>query len=472
MHKLTPAKFWAGHGWCVNGQAERDETLTNRLGRFVHTRIERAFPEQRLFLRSDSETRFIRLTSTTQFIALTGSAMVIGWAIIASAILFMSSLGAGNLRDQALREQALYEQRLNQLSVERDARAADAAAAHERFSLAMAEVSAMQSRLLASEERLKELEKGTKALRDTLRTAIVERDTLGDQVASLTADLAQTEDDVTPEAIHTDELAATVDFLTAALSSTAAARDEIVADTTDVMAHIDSLELERELMEERNQRIFSQLEEAVSVSLAPLDEMFNAAGLPADSIIETVRRGYSGQGGPLTPLTFSTKGDQIDDDTERANAILEKLDALNLYRIAVEKSPFSEPLRGAYRFTSPFGPRNDPINGQRKMHNGADFAAGHGAPIYATADGTVIKAGWATGYGRLVTIRHDFGIETRYAHLSKIRVNVGDKVSRGDRIGDMGNSGRSTGTHLHYEVRIDGDPVNPMKFIKAARDVF
>ncbi|MEL6643424.1 MAG: DUF5930 domain-containing protein [Pseudomonadota bacterium] len=454
------------------GIKKRGVTLKNSIVRRMNARIARTFPEQRLFLRSDAETRYIRLTPTTQFIALTGSAFVIGWAIIASAILLMSSLGAGNLRDQALRGQALYEQRLNQLSAERDARVADAAAAHERFALAMAEVSAMQSRLLASEERRKELEKGTTALQATVRTIIAERDAAIAKSEALHAELAETTEEITPEQVDTAELQATVDFLTAALSSTAEARDDIVLNTSDAMAHIESLELERELMLERNERIFSQLEEAVSVSLAPLDRMFAAAGLPADSIIEAVRRGYSGQGGPLTPLSFSTKGTPEHADMDRANAILEKLDALNLYRIAIEKTPLADPVDGVYRFTSPFGPRRDPFNGSRRMHNGVDFAAGHGTPILATADGTVIRAGWASGYGRLVTIRHDFGFETRYAHLARIRVNVGDKVSRGDRIGDMGNSGRSTGTHLHYEVRIDGDPVNPMKFIKAARDVF
>ena len=90
----------------------------------------------------------------------------------------------------------------------------------------------------------------------------------------------------------------------------------------------------------------------------------------------------------------------------------------------------------------------------------------------ATADGVVIEAGWSSGYGRLIKIQHAFGIETRYAHLSQIRVEVGQKVSRGDLIGDMGNSGRSTGTHLHYEVHVGGRPVNPMTFIKAASNVF
>ena len=84
----------------------------------------------------------------------------------------------------------------------------------------------------------------------------------------------------------------------------------------------------------------------------------------------------------------------------------------------------------------------------------------------------MVHAGRQSAYGKLIKIQHEFGFETRYAHLSKIRVKVGQRVSRGERIGDMGNTGRSTGPHLHYEIRLGGTAVNPMKYIKAARDVF
>ncbi len=432
----------------------------------LHARIERAFPEQRLFLRSDVETRYVRLSPVAQVVALGGSAIVIGWAIVASAILMMDSLGAGNFREQAQREKRLYEERLNTLAAERDMRAEEAREAHDRFSLALTEVSAMQARLLAAEERRKELESGLTALRATLRNAIAERDTKQKLVAELSASIAETASAAPPEVSQIDELSKTVDYLADALSNTAEDRDEMSGTTVQVLAQLEEMELERDLIEERNDRIFQQLEEAVAVSLEPLDEMFSAAGLPADSIIETVRRGYSGQGGPLTPLMLTTKGEEPDPESLRANEILTRLDTLNLYRIAVQKTPFAEPVKGTFRYTSGFGPR------WGRMHEGSDFAGPHGMPIYSTADGVVTHAGWQGGYGRLVKIKHDFGIETRYAHLSRIRVKVGDRVSRGERIGDMGNSGRSTGTHLHYEVRISGEAVNPMKYIKAAKDVF
>ena len=101
-----------------------------------------------------------------------------------------------------------------------------------------------------------------------------------------------------------------------------------------------------------------------------------------------------------------------------------------------------------------------------------DLAGSHGTPVLVTADGVVTNAGWENGYGKMVEVRHDFGLVTRYGHLSGIDVKVGQRVSRGDKIGAMGNTGRSTGTHLHYEVRVNGSATNPMTFIKAGTNVF
>jgi murein DD-endopeptidase MepM/ murein hydrolase activator NlpD len=258
-----------------------------------------------------------------------------------------------------------------------------------------------------------------------------------------------------------------MDFLSAALARTAEERDQVVADAQEALIRADEMATEIRLMEEKNDQIFRQLEEAMTVSVKPLDKMFEAAGMDPDRILGEVRRGYSGQGGPLTPLSFSTRGEEVlSEDTIRANRLLNQMDRLNLYRIAAQKAPFATPVKDPFRFTSGFGPR------WGRMHSGTDFAAAHGTPIYSTADGVVVHAGWSSGYGKLIKIQHQFGIETRYAHLSRIRVKVGQRISRGERIGDMGNTGRSTGTHLHYEVRVGGRAVNPMIYIKAANDVF
>jgi len=426
--------------------------------------LERRLPERRVFLRSDSETRYLRLSPLTQLVAVTGTTVIAAWMIVASAIILMDSIGSGNLREQAGRDLVLFENRVAELAHERDMRATEAAAAQERFNTALKQISAMQSQLLASEERVRELETGVDVVQANLRDALKARDEAQiseEQVlAKLNGD-ANAAKGMTPQ-----DMESTVDVLAVALADTAAERDEMALTASQAMKMADVLETDLKLMEEKNDRIFTQLEDAMTVSVAPLDKMFKAAGMPVDSMLATVKRGYSGQGGPLTPITFSTKGGMMDPDSMRANALIDKMDKLNIYRIAAQKAPFALPLKNSFRYTSGFGPR------WGRMHEGTDFAAAYGTPIYATADGVVTFSGWSSGYGRLVKIQHEFGIETRYAHQSQLLVKVGQRVSRGEQIGAMGNSGRSTGTHLHYEVRVQGKAVNPMIYIKAANDVF
>ncbi|MCV3271116.1 M23 family metallopeptidase [Roseobacter sinensis] len=443
--------------------------MRTRLAIKVHGLLEHYFPERRVFLKSDTDTRFIRLKPETQLIAVSGAGALIAWSIVATAILLMDSIGAGNFRDQAKRDQATYQVRLNALAAQRDQRAAEALAAQDRFNAALDQISVMQSQLLESETRRHEVETGLEVVQATLRETMEKREAAETALAALQSEAA---DESATTLLASKDAGVPVDFLADALARTAAERDQVVADAQQALLHADELALEIALMQENNDQIFRQLEEAMTVSVEPLDKMFKAAGMAPERILNQVRSGYSGQGGPLTPLSFSSRGEELSPDFLRANRILEQMDELNLYRIAAERAPFALPVKQAFRFTSDYGFRRDPKTGGRRMHKGVDFAAPVGTDLHATADGVVTYAGWQSGYGRLIKIQHDFGIETRYAHLSKIRVKVGQRVSRGDHIGDMGASGRVTGVHLHYEVRVGGKAVNPMIYIKAARDVF
>ncbi len=445
--------------------------MLNRLAYRFHQSLERHFPEQRLFLKSDTETRFIRLRPATQIIALVGGTLALAWTIVATALIMMDSIGAGSAREQSVRQQALYEERLNALSSDRDLRAEEAARAQERFNVALEQVSDMQERLLASEDRRRELETGIEAIQDTLRGTIAERDTARIEAERVTLALNAQAGGAT-EMGRAKDTVATLEFLTGALGDAAEERNEVLASADAAREEAREVAAEKDAMELRNDAIFTKLEEALTVSVEPLDKMFREAGMSPDDLIGAVRDGYSGQGGPLTPITFSSSGGAPSAEELRANAILGGLDKMNMYRIAAFKLPFAMPVTDSFRWTSGFGTRNDPKGAGRRMHEGTDLASAYGTPIYATADGVVTYAGWENGYGRLIKIKHDFGVETRYGHLSATRVEVGQRVSRGDRIGDMGNSGRSTGTHLHYEIRLSGTAVNPMTFIKAAKNVF
>ena len=436
----------------------------------LHKLLESFFPERRVFLKSDNDTRFIRLRSGTQLIALAGSSLIVAWTIVATAIILMDSIGAGNFREQAKRDQTTYKQRLNDLSLQRDKRAEEALAAQERFTSALTQISIMQSQLLSSETRRRELESGIEVIQNTLRSTMKDRETVRNQLAQFDKQSLNGETQKVNKVVASNGL---IDFVADALTRTAAERDQTTDDVQAALITAEDLKLEIALMQEENDQIFRQLEEAMTISVAPLDKMFRSAGMSTERIIEQVRERYSGQGGPLTPLIFSIQGDlKPSPDNLRANKILNQMDQLNLYRIAAQKAPFATPVKSAFRFTSQFGLRRDPKTGGRRMHRGVDFAASSGTPIYATADGVVTHSGWHSGYGRLIKIQHEFGIETRYAHLSRLKAKVGQRVSRGDRIGAMGSSGRATGVHLHYEVRVGDKAVNPMIYIKAANDVF
>jgi murein DD-endopeptidase MepM/ murein hydrolase activator NlpD len=446
--------------------------VISRLSYRINAALERRLPEQRLYLKSETETRYIRLKPATQAIAMTGIAFVVAWSIVATAIVLMDWVSAGSTRDQALRQRAMFEERLNALSADRDLRADEAARAQERFNLALAQVSAMQERLLASEDRRRELETGIDVIQNTLRNTIEARDEARAAAAAATLALTEQTGSTRTDGDRATDAEATVAMLTDALGDTASERDLMEGAAERAADRVAQMEQDARELRARNDAIFARLEEAVTISMDPLDNMFRAAGMDPDDLLDQVRRGYSGQGGPLSPLSLSTSGALPSPEELRANTILGGLDRMNLYRLATDKAPFAMPVFDSFRWTSGFGYRRDPKGWGTRMHEGTDMAGAYGTAIHATADGTVVHAGWDNGYGRLVKIQHAFGIETRYAHLSDIHVSVGQKVSRGDRIGDMGNSGRSTGTHLHYEIRIGGTAINPMTFIKAGQDVF
>lgn len=190
-----------------------------------------------------------------------------------------------------------------------------------------------------------------------------------------------------------------------------------------------------------------------------ITQALEAAGLPVDSELNK-----SDVGGPLVPLDPSQAFDG------KVKELDEALDALDEVKKEARKLPLTNPAPG-HTVTSPFGVRTDPILGTAALHTGMDFRAPIGMPAKVTAAGVVTRAGWAGGYGRMIEVDHGGGFATRYGHLSEIDVVVGQKLAAGDVIGKTGSSGRSTGPHLHYEVRHDGEAVDPLRFLTVGKKV-
>ena len=188
-------------------------------------------------------------------------------------------------------------------------------------------------------------------------------------------------------------------------------------------------------------------------------DALEAAGLPIDG-----EYGKQDVGGPLIAVdgaaAFDTKVKELDE-------ALNQLDAL---KKEARSYPIANPAPGR-PISSGFGVRKDPLLGTPALHSGIDFRAQLGANALVTAPGVVVKAGWNGGYGRMVEVDHGNGFSTRYGHLSRIDVKVGDHLVRGGVVGEVGSSGRSTGPHLHYEVRRNGDAIDPLAFLKAGTKV-
>lgn len=176
-----------------------------------------------------------------------------------------------------------------------------------------------------------------------------------------------------------------------------------------------------------------------------------------------------GQGGPYIPLASKNNWSIKNgfDPIALFNNHADRYDRLNK---TLQELPLASPLVD-YDLTSSFGARNDPINAMTGVHEGIDMGAPIGTKVSSTGEGLVIWAGWKERYGNLIEIEHSSGVQTRYAHLAKVNVKVGDHVHRGQLIGTVGDTGRTTGPHLHYEVRIDEMAVNPMRFITVGENV-
>jgi murein DD-endopeptidase MepM/ murein hydrolase activator NlpD len=165
-----------------------------------------------------------------------------------------------------------------------------------------------------------------------------------------------------------------------------------------------------------------------------------------------------------TPKLLMGRLDKLSAEATRQEQSLQELQAyFQDQKSLLASTPSVWPARGWV--TSDFGQRVDPYTADRVMHSGLDIAAPHGKEVYAPSDGTVVFAGLEGGYGNVIVVDHGYGIKTRYGHLAKMLVKAGDRVKRGALIAAVGNTGRSTGPHLHYEVRVNGIPQNPRKFI-------
>lgn len=197
------------------------------------------------------------------------------------------------------------------------------------------------------------------------------------------------------------------------------------------------------------------------------DEMASGNSTFVDKFQVQLLKDYSSSVDTVTDQFLNSLGDKLDNLTVqlfgRERELDELLNSVISNKHVLDSTPTVRPVVG--RISSPFGYRSDPVYQRPEVHEGVDLAAAYGTPIHAAASGVIIFAGVITGYGNLVSIDHGYGYITRYGHMSKIAVKVGDHVKKGDTVGNIGMTGKTTGPHVHYEVLINEAPSNPVRFL-------
>ena len=224
-------------------------------------------------------------------------------------------------------------------------------------------------------------------------------------------------------------------------------------------------------LREAQSELLERLADSTNSEVDRLTKILASTGIKVNEMMQKAAGVAIAQGGPFEP---ASKNGSISEDEAFDQALINanyRLDRLETLQKLTRSLPLASPL-DYYYVSSRYGRRKDPINGKSAMHRGVDFGAKHRAIVYATAPGKVTYAGWKGRFGRLVTIDHGNGLITRYGHLRRIYVKLGQKIGYRARIGQMGSSGRSTGMHLHYEIQVNGRSIDPLRFMKAGKNVF
>jgi murein DD-endopeptidase MepM/ murein hydrolase activator NlpD len=231
---------------------------------------------------------------------------------------------------------------------------------------------------------------------------------------------------------------------------------------SNLKATLGRLEASLDRVDHRQSMMLAQMQDRYEGKARQLRGVFDRLGVKFDAA-------PAATGGPFVPVKLGAENEGFQRALLRVNLAHADADRLSTALLNV---PVRKPVAGELDESSPFGVRMDPFVHEAAMHTGIDFRGDTGEPIHATAAGTVTVAGWSGGYGKMVEVDHGNGLATRYGHLSEIDVTVGSAIRVGQIVGKLGSTGRSTGPHLHYETRVNGEAVNPAKFLDAGDRLF
>jgi murein DD-endopeptidase MepM/ murein hydrolase activator NlpD len=394
---------------------------------------EQWFPGRQIYHRSEGQVRYFELTSTMQVGGLAGAVLLTGWLCFTTISVAFHGYQMSRQTDAMERVRVESSRIVNE---------------------AMANEAATQALF---ESRVEEF-------RSTANEFQSRHETLS-QLIQLVEDIDGEDYDPSP-ALDGGRLLMAA---TTADPTPRRARDDVVLSLADPNAPEDRVS---SLIEQQDV-VLAEAEDAAEARLENLRAVLRLTGLRVDDVLAENRESEE-SGGPFLSIASTAFGAELDMDdafSARVARIATRLIEAREIEAAVNSLPLGIPIGADYRETSDYGARIDPFTGRPAYHSGQDFVAYRNAPIQAAGPGRVVYAGWRSGYGRTIEIDHGYGFMTRYGHLNSIDVRRGDTVRAGQQIGGMGSTGRSTSTHLHFEVWNNRQTLNPERFLRAGQYV-
>lgn len=396
--------------------------------------FDRVFPERQIYHRSGGMVRYVSLSPGKQALLALGAVGLAGWCVYASVDTLVDTFQSGNQNEEIERLEAKYQRWLAEARAQSEAAQAQLAERTEAF-----------------DQVTQDFERRHEVLRSLLEMA---------GGSSITASGRTIERDGARLLMR-----ASIDEAEPRVSRALGTTSPEVVQSVGFRARIDEFEAEQDLA-------LAELEDTVVERSEQIRGVLRLTGVSVQRLVGS--EADDEMGGPLVPRNLVDYLRESGMDTNYARRVSQVAarvaESRRLQDIA-DATPLAQPVAVEYRETSGYGPRVDPFTGRPAFHGGLDMAAFERAPVVATSPGVVSFAGVKSGYGYVVEIDHGHGFKTRYAHLRDIQVSRGQRVAIGERIGSMGSTGRSTGTHLHYEVWFRGRAVDPVNFLRAGRHV-
>jgi len=412
------------------------------------------FPERQLVLRTDGDVKYFCISKRFQMTVSAGVLAFLSWSTFTSATHFMHDSELLAKDKEILSVQVAYRSLLSEVTEYQN-----------KFTNISNELEANHSKLVAS------LDQNILENKDRLVSAEAARKEAQVARRQLNSQLHSIEESMRELANRNYSLKGDLSLKEMDLQTALAERNTARLQKQRIEEKLRAAEIKMAHLNQSQEELIKRVSDQASEEIADIENILTIAGLDPDKMLSNMDQDTTASGGPFIAATGKTTDEMPAPEEIQLNAIDRHLARWQGLQGIRQSLPLAQPL-DYYYISSRYGKRRDPVNKRWAVHYGLDMAASKKSPVYVTAPGKVTFVGWKGNYGNFIMVDHGNGIETRYGHLHKILVKKGDTVDYRTKIGLVGSTGRSTGAHLHYEVRVNGTNVDPFKFIKAGRNVF